>query len=269
MAVPDGVRTIAEHAFQSSNITSVVLPNTLTEIGYLAFGYCKHLTKVTIPASVTTLGRTVFGGCHYLKYAKIESDVVGEYMFYECTSLKDIILSPKVNKVGKEAFSLHSNYSTTIYALNATPPQCEGELSDNANNIAKFTLKVPYESKDAYTNDAIWGKVSTIENTLGSDNNGLTYDSKLYSSSHCGALYADPQKVIGDFIIPEQATIGGTTYNVLCTMQHIFDNNPKLTSLTIPSSIELSIRALAPGSANISQYISQSKSYGVSDGILT
>lgn len=269
VAVPDGVRTIAEHAFQSSNITSVVLPNTLTEIGYLAFGYCKHLTKVTIPASVTTLGRTVFGGCHYLKYAKIESEVVGEYMFYECTSLKDIILSPKVNKVGKEAFSLHSNYSTTIYALNATPPQCEGELSDNANNIAKFTLKVPYESKDAYTNDAIWGKVSTIENTLGSDNNGLTYDSKLYSSSHCGALYADPQKVIGDFIIPEQATIGGTTYDVRATMHHIFDNNAKLTSLTIPSSIELSIRALAPGSANISQYISQSKSYGVSDGILT
>lgn len=269
VAVPDGVRTIAEHAFQSSNITSVVLPNTLTEIGYLAFGYCKHLTKVTIPASVTTLGRTVFGGCHYLKYAKIESEVVGEYMFYECTSLKDIILSPKVNKVGKEAFSLHSNYSTTIYALNATPPQCEGELSDNANNIAKFTLKVPYESKDAYTNDAIWGKVSTIENTLGSDNNGLTYDSDLYGLNRSGALYADPQKIVGDFVIPEQFTIGGTTYNVLCTMQHIFDNNPKLTSLTIPSSIELSIRALAPGSANISQYISQSKSYGVSDGILT
>ena len=66
VAVPDGVRTIAEHAFQSSNITSVVLPNTLTEIGYIAFGYCKHLTKVTIPASVTTLGRSVFVGCYYL-----------------------------------------------------------------------------------------------------------------------------------------------------------------------------------------------------------
>ena len=269
VAVPDGVRTIAERAFLSSNITSVVLPNTLNEIGYLAFGYCKHLTKVTIPASVTTLGRTVFGGCHYLKYAKIESEVVGEYMFYDCTSLQDIILSPKVNKVGKEAFSLHSNYSTTIYALNATPPQCEGELSDNANNIAKFTLKVPYESKDAYTNDAIWGKVSTIENTLGSDDNGLTYDSKIYGSSHCGALYADSQKAVGDFVIPEQASIGGTTYDVRATFHNILDNNPKLTSLTIPSSIQLTIRALAPGSANISQYISQSKYYGVSDGILT
>lgn len=269
VAVPDGVRTIADHAFQNSNITSVVLPNTLNEIGYFAFGYCKHLTKVTIPASVTTLGRTVFGGCHYLKYAKIKSEVVGEYMFYDCKSLQDIILSPKVNKVGKEAFSLHSNYSTTIYALNATPPQCEGELSDNANNIAKFTLKVPYESKDAYANDAAWGKVPTIENTLGSDENGLTYDTKIYGGSRCGAIYADLQKVVGDFIIPEQITIGGTTYDVRATMHHIFDNNAKLTSLTIPSSIQVTIRAIAPGSANISQYISQSKYYGVSDGILT
>lgn len=269
VAVPDGVRTIAERAFMNSNITSVVLPNTLTEIGYFAFELCKHLTKVTIPASVTTLGRTVFGGCYFLKYAKIESEVVGEYMFYDCKSLQYIILSPKVNKVGKEAFSLHSNYSTTIYALNTTPPQCEGELSDNANNLAKFTIKVPYESKDTYANDAVWSKVSTIENTLGSDDSGLTYDSKLYSSSHCGALYADPQKVVGDFIIPEQATIGGTTYDVRATMHHIFDNNPKLTSLTIPSSIQVTIRAIAPGSANISQYISQSKYYGVSDGILT
>ena len=233
-----------------------------------AFGYCKHLTKVTIPASVTTLERTVFGGCHYLKYAKIESEVVGEYMFYDCKSLQDIILSPKVNKVGKEAFSLHSNYSTTIYALNATPPQCEDGLSDNANNIAKFTLKVPYESKDAYTNDAAWGKVPTIENTLGSDDSGLIYDTKIYGGSRCGAVYADPQKVGGDFIIPEQVTIGGRKYKVDATFDNIFDNNPKLTSLTIPSSIQVSIRALAPGSVNISHYTSNSKYYGVSDGIL-
>lgn len=269
VAVPDGVRTIADEAFLSSNITSVVLPNTLNEIGYLAFGYCKHLTKVTVPASVTTLGRTVFGGCHYLKYAKIESEVVGEDMFYDCTSLRDIILAPKVNKVGKEAFSLHNNYSTTIYVLNTTPPQCEGELSDNANNIAKFTLKVPYESKNIYTNDAVWGKVSTIENTLGSDECGLSYDTNIYGGSRCSAIYADPQKVVGDFVIPEQVTIGGTTYNVDATFDNIFDNNPRLTSLTIPSSIQVSIRALAPGSTNISQYKSKSKYYGVSDGILT
>lgn len=268
VAVPDGVRTIAERAFQSSRITSVVLPNTLNEIGYAAFSWCYHLTKVTIPASVTTLERSVFMGCYYLKYAKIESEVVGENMFYDCKSLSTIILGPKVKKLGKWAFRVHNGYST-IYVLATTPPQCEGELSDDTNDIANFTLKVPYESKDAYTNDAIWGKVSAIENTLGSDDNGLTYDTKIWGGSRCGAIHADPQKVVGDFIIPEQITIGGTTYDVRATFHNIFDNNPKLTSLTIPSSIQLPIRAIAPGSANISQYISQSKSYGVSDGILT
>lgn len=268
VAVPDGVRTIAELAFNSSKITSVVLPNTLNEICYAAFSWCEHLTKVTIPASVTTLERSVFMGCYYLKYAKIESEVVGENMFYDCKSLSTIILGPKVKKLGKWAFRVHNGYST-IYVLATTPPQCEGELSDDTNDIANFTLKVPYESKDAYTNDAIWGKVSTIENTLGSDNNGLTYDSKIYGGSFCGAIYADPQKAVGDFVIPGQVTIGGTTYDVRATFHNIFDDNPKLTSLTMPNSMDMISKAIAPGSINISQYKSNSKYYGFSDGILS
>lgn len=268
VAVPDGVRTIAERAFLSSNITSVVLPNTLNEICYAAFSWCEHLTKVTIPASVTTLERSVFMGCYYLKYAKIESEVVGENMFYDCKSLSTIILGPKVKKLGKWAFRVHNGYST-IYVLATTPPQCEGELSGDTNDIANFTFKVPYESKDAYTNDAIWGKVSTIENTLGSDNNGLTYDSKIYGGSFCGAIYADPQKAVGDFVIPGQVTIGGTTYDVRATFHNIFDDNPKLTSLTMPNSMDMISKAIAPGSINISQYKSNSKYYGFSDGILS
>ena len=268
VAVPDGVRTIAELAFNSSRITSVVLPNTLNEICYAAFSWCEHLTKVTIPASVTTLERSVFMGCYYLKYAKIESEVVGENMFYDCKSLSTIILGPKVKKLGKWAFRVHNGYST-IYVLATTPPQCEGELSGDTNDIANFTFKVPYESKDAYTNDAIWGKVSTIENTLGSDNNGLTYDSKIYGGSFCGAIYADPQKAVGDFVIPGQVTIGGTTYDVRATFHNIFDDNPKLTSLTMPNSMDMISKAIAPGSINISQYKSNSKYYGFSDGILS
>lgn len=189
-------------------------------------------------------------------------------MFYDCKSLSTIILGPKVKKLGKWAFRVHNGYST-IYVLATTPPQCEGELSGDTNDIANFTFKVPYESKDAYTNDAIWGKVSTIENTLGSDNNGLTYDSKIYGGSFCGAIYADPQKAVGDFVIPGQVTIGGTTYDVRATFHNIFDDNPKLTSLTMPNSMDMISKAIAPGSINISQYKSNSKYYGFSDGILS
>lgn len=269
VAVPDGVRTIAERAFMNSHITSTVLPNTLTEIGYGAFAWCKHLTKVTIPASVTTLGRSIFMGCYSLRYAKIESEVVGEYMFADCNWLATIILAPKVNKVGKWAFPTHYQSYTTIYALATTPPQCEGELSDVTGDMATYTLKVPYESKNAYANDAVWGKVSTIENTLGSDENGLAYDTKIYGGSSCGAIYADPQKAVGDFVVPGQVNIGGTTYSVQSALNFVFDNNLGLTSLTMPSSIERPIMAIAPGSANISQYNFNSTYFGYSDGILT
>lgn len=269
VAVPDGVRTIAERAFMNSHITSVVLPITLNEIGYGAFIWCKHLTKVTIPSSVTTIGRSVFLGCHSLKYARIESEVVGKYMFADCYWLSTIILAPKVSKVGKWAFPTHYQSYTTIYALGTTPPQCEGELSDVTGDIATYTLKVPYGSKDAYANDAVWGKIPTIENTLGSDESGLAYDTKIYGGSNCGAIYADPQKAVGDFTVPGQVTIGGTTYSVQSALNFVFDNNPGLTSLTMPGSIERPIMAIAPGSANISQYNFNSTYFGFSDGILT
>ncbi len=269
VTVPDGVRTIAERAFMNSHITSFVLPNTLTEIGYGAFAWCKHLTKVTIPASVTTLGRSIFMGCYSLRYAKIESEVVGEYMFADCNWLATIILAPKVSKVGKWAFPTHYQSYTTIYALPTTPPQCEGELSDVTGDIATYTLKVPYESKDAYANDAAWGKIPTIENTLGSDECGLAYDTEIYGGNSCGAIYANPQKAVGNFTVPGQVTIGGTTFSVETALNFVFDNNPGLTSLTMPGSIERPIMAIAPGCANISQYNFNSTYFGFSDGILT
>ena len=49
-----------------TNIRSVSLPDTLTDIGYYAFYGCTSLTEIKIPASVTSIGGQVFGGCKNL-----------------------------------------------------------------------------------------------------------------------------------------------------------------------------------------------------------
>ena len=48
---------IAEDAFESSSVTSVVIGGTVTDIGEGAFIGCSALTTVTIPDSVTNIGR--------------------------------------------------------------------------------------------------------------------------------------------------------------------------------------------------------------------
>ena len=49
--------------YQSSNLTSVIIPNSVKEIGDGAFQYCSKLTSVTIPNSVTSIGNGAFSVC--------------------------------------------------------------------------------------------------------------------------------------------------------------------------------------------------------------
>jgi hypothetical protein len=53
------------------NLTSINIPNNLTEIGGNAFYGCSMLTSIVIPDSVTTMGDWVFKGCNNLTDIKI------------------------------------------------------------------------------------------------------------------------------------------------------------------------------------------------------
>jgi len=60
------VKEIGYRAFDNSAITSVVIPNSVTSIGYGAFYGCSALTSIVIPNSVTTIGSDAFSGCSSL-----------------------------------------------------------------------------------------------------------------------------------------------------------------------------------------------------------
>ncbi len=58
------VTAIRSYAFcYERDVTSISIPNTITEIGTNAFLDCNNLRTLTIPESVTTMGIDLFGGC--------------------------------------------------------------------------------------------------------------------------------------------------------------------------------------------------------------
>lgn len=57
------VIAIGERAFEGADITAVILPEGLHDIGWFAFYNCRGLVNITIPASVSSIGYAVFDGC--------------------------------------------------------------------------------------------------------------------------------------------------------------------------------------------------------------
>lgn len=61
--LPDGVWFSSQHRgvfSRNKNLSSVVLPKTLTTVGYGAFSYCTSLSEITLPSSITRIGEGSF-----------------------------------------------------------------------------------------------------------------------------------------------------------------------------------------------------------------
>ncbi len=77
------------------NITSIIIPNSVTSIGEDAFYYCTSLTSVTIPDSVTEIGDAAFCDCKSLTSITIPDSVtkIGGAAFLGCISLEGVYIS--------------------------------------------------------------------------------------------------------------------------------------------------------------------------------
>ena len=96
------VTKIAKRAFyDAKNITSVVVPDSVFEIGYDAFKDCTTLQRIRLPRNVKTLHSHTFDGCTSLQ--EIEIPVCNEienFVFKNCTSLKKLHIPQQVKKIG-------------------------------------------------------------------------------------------------------------------------------------------------------------------------
>ncbi|MDE5963120.1 MAG: leucine-rich repeat domain-containing protein, partial [Alistipes sp.] len=70
--------------FYCSSLTSVTIPDSVTEIEYGAFSGCSDLTSVTIGNSVTSIESDAFSGCSRLTsiYCKAQTPPYITYAYY-------------------------------------------------------------------------------------------------------------------------------------------------------------------------------------------
>ena len=105
------LQTIGSYAFQNcTSLSSLEIPNTVTDLQYYTFRYCTSLESVTFAEgiNVNQIGSSVFSGCTALKEIEIPSSVttILSEAFEGCTSLESATFEKgsKINEISTKAF---------------------------------------------------------------------------------------------------------------------------------------------------------------------
>ena len=84
------IRGIKAGCFQKTDITTIVIPDTITEIKENVFNGCSHLKEIHMSNNIVSIGEYAFAGCSTIKKVEIPYSVkeVANNAFRDCTSLK-------------------------------------------------------------------------------------------------------------------------------------------------------------------------------------
>lgn len=110
--IPDNVTEIGGDAFACSDLESVVLSKKLESIGSCAF-YGTKLSAVDIPDSVTYIGSRAFWDCKNLTDVKIGNGLmcISNDVFCE-SGVKNLVIGNRVQKIERGAFASNKNLTT-------------------------------------------------------------------------------------------------------------------------------------------------------------
>ena len=112
-SIRKGTKIICEEAFRWSKtigclfLKSLVIPDSVTNIGDYAFWGCKSLKSLVIPDSVTSIGDYAFDDCTSLSSLVIPEGVtsIGHCAFRGCYSLKSLVIPASVGNIIGNPFS--------------------------------------------------------------------------------------------------------------------------------------------------------------------
>lgn len=143
ITIPDSVTNIDQLALLNcSGLTSIVIPDSVTNIGSSAFHGCTSLTSIKISNSVTVIAAETFFKCTSLIIVTIPDGVtsIGGYAFGDCSSLTSITIPDSVTGIGGYAFHNCSSLKDIFFDGTEAQWQAIRKGTDWDNNTGYYTV---------------------------------------------------------------------------------------------------------------------------------
>ncbi len=125
--IPQGTEILDNGVFSScTELTHVILPNSIREIREDAFLYCTNLKEIILPTSLTSIGIAAFLNCTSLTSVVIPDSVtfIDSNAFCDCASMTDITIPESVTSFGIYIFTGCDNLTVHVRKGSAAEKHC-------------------------------------------------------------------------------------------------------------------------------------------------
>ena len=233
----EGTKIINGYVFRDCmNLTSITIPNSVTEIGISTFENCTNLEYMTMPNSVTSIGSSAFYGCSSLTSINISDGVteIDSDAFKGCSSLTSITIPDSVTSIGYDAFEDCSSLTSINIPDGVT--ELYGSVFDHCSSLTSITIP---DSVTSIGYDA-FRCCSSLKNINIPNSVTSIGDSAFYGCSSLTSInITDGVTSIGNWTFEDCSSLTSITIpdSVTSIGFRAFEGCSSLTSITIPDSV--------------------------------
>ena len=248
--LPNTVTDIKEFAFSVCiAMTSITMSSSLINIEEWAFYYCEGLTSITIPVNVKSIGMGAFSGCCGLQTIIIPGSVktIGNGAFSSCAKLTSIHVSAINTNYSAVGGVLYNKDKTILYQF----PAGKTGSFDIPNTVTEI-LGSAFEGCSGLT-------AITIPNSVTSIGDHAFY----WCTALTSVTIPNSVTSIGDYAFSRCSSLTSPVYNT-----HVFAYMPTSYSgaYTIPDGIESIAGFAFSGCSGLTSVIIPNSVTSIGDG---
>jgi hypothetical protein len=232
LVIPEGVTEIGMNDFTGlTALKTVTFPSSLKKIGKNAFSKCSALETLTFNDGLESIDSSAFAYCSSLTYFTLPESLIdiGSSAFYECTDITDVTIPSNVTVLNENTFALCSSLETI---------NIKGRLLDVSGGVLGGTKWYSSQPEWVILQDEFLLGYRGNEKDLTIPDGITSICDRAFGWSDVNTVkLSDSVSVMGDSVFISTPITSIDLNQVKIIGSHAFDQCTKLTELHLPDSV--------------------------------